>query len=136
MINSNTPFLNELNVAVVDVLLSLSDHLGSGMISSYSNIEKDYQIVDSNIKIKCDGGVDKDGAFLTMSAYKLNTQDEYEDIIDYQLAVRTASNNEGGFGRLIREEMNRLFNKEKSVPDYVVEALNTGYSSLLANNGF
>lgn len=134
MINSNTPFLNELNVAVVDTLLSLSHHLNSGMIGSFTDIEKTYDIDGLNIKIHCEGGVDNNREYIVMNADKLTQSDEYERIIDYHMEVRATGNEDGGFGSLIRKELDNLFNKEKAVPDYVVESLNSGYSCIMANN--
>ena len=133
MTHTNKQFLQELNVAIVDSLLSLSDYLNSGMISLCAEVDKEYDAFDTNIKIECKGGIEDNDMFINMNIIDLGGKGHY-NLTSYSLDIRTSDSEDGGFGEVIRKEVNRLLNKERTVPDYAVEALNSGYSCLKASN--
>lgn len=129
MVNAENTFLQDLNTAIVDMLLELSNHLNSGMISRFVDLEKDYDASDSKITIKCKGGVKNGESFLSLNVHDLN-QNKGDSFLleDYSLEIKSNRYENGGFGELIRLEINEMLNKESAVPDYVVQSLSSGYS--------
>ena len=116
---------NEFNVAVVDSLITLAHHLNSGIIAAKVYFKKEYEVAGEILSISCHGGCKEGKVFFTMSL-----SEDGQVISEMNIDLSSDINVDGGFGEMIKENLNRLLGKEKTVPDYVVESLNKGYAGV------
>lgn len=142
MRNLNSQLKNELNIAIVDGLVDFSHDINSGLMYSSISLNKEFTLGEDVLNLNITGGIedishlyqDRDVVLLKYMNIIIRLKEENSVIDDYiHLKIIAHTPIDGGFGSVISRKLNEYLEKNKSIPDYVIESLNSGYECLTVN---